>query len=61
VEQTLAKGLGIQRTEPSHLAFPATAVFEFVPSDLRPGENTLTVRVAGDGWFSWDALDLIVK
>jgi hypothetical protein len=61
VEQTLTKGLGIQRTEPSHLAFPATAVFELAPSDLHPGENTLTVRVSGDGWFSWDALELIVK
>jgi beta-mannosidase len=60
-EKLLPKGLGIQRTDPTHLAFPATIEFDLAGSDLRTNINTLTVRVVGDGWFSWDALDLVRK
>jgi hypothetical protein len=61
LEKTLPKGLGIQRADPAHRAFPATVEFDLAGSDLREGENTntLTVRVVGDGWFSWDALELV--
>ena len=58
IHKTLPKGLGIQRTDPAHLAFPATLEFDLSDADLHPGKNTLTVRVQDDGWFSWDALDL---
>jgi hypothetical protein len=30
-------------------------------SDLHESGNTLTVRVLGDGWFSWDAFELMSK
>ncbi len=60
LENTLPKGLGIQRTDPAHLAFPATAEFVLTDSDLREGENLLRVSVKGDGWFTWDALDLVL-
>jgi beta-mannosidase len=63
MERTLPPGLGIQRTDPAHRAFPATVQFDLASSDLREGENanTLTIRVVGDGWFSWDALDLVIR
>ena len=60
LEKPLPQGLGIQRTDPAHRAFPATAVFDLTGSDLRPGKNSLTVGVVGDGWFSWDSLDLML-
>ena len=59
LEKPLPQGLGIQRTDPAHRAFPATAVFDLTGSDLRPGKNSLTVGVVGAGWFSWDSLDLM--
>jgi beta-mannosidase len=59
MKRTLPKGLGIQRTEPAHLAFPATLEFELAATVLHPGKNNLAIRVQGDGWFTWDALDLV--
>ena len=59
MEGKLPKGLGIQQKDPAHLAFPASVNFDLAGSDLRPGSNSLTVRVKGDGWFSWDSLDLV--
>ena len=58
IEGSLPLGLGIQRTDPAHLAFPATVEFQIPARDLRPGKNALEVRIKGDGWFSWDAMDL---
>jgi beta-mannosidase len=58
-ERTLPKGLGIQKTDPAHLAFPATIQYDLPAATLREGKNTLTVRVKGPGWLTWDALDLI--
>jgi hypothetical protein len=58
MEQTLPPGLGIQRTDPAHRAFPVTRTFELSAADLRD-QNTLVVRIKGKGWFSWDALDLV--
>ena len=59
-EGALPSGLGIQQTDPAHLAFPATVEFP-VPTDaLRVGNNVLEVRIQGHGWFSWDAMVLAV-
>lgn len=58
--RTFSVGLGIHRTEPAQLAFPETAVYEFDADTLLAGENILQVRVK-QGWFSWDALDLVVR
>ncbi len=60
-EQTLTQGLGIQNTDPAHLAFPASRIFAIPRQGLRSGKNVLEVRVANDGWFSWDAMDLVGK
>jgi hypothetical protein len=57
----LNTGLGIQISEPAHLAFPATAEFTLPPGTWKPGENTLQVRVRGRDWFTWDALDLVTS
>jgi hypothetical protein len=59
MERSLPAGLGIQRTDPAHLAFPATLDLQVPATELRPGKNILEVRVQDDGWFSWDAMDLI--
>ena len=61
MERTLPKGLGIQRSDAEHLAFPVTVEFDLSASVLRPGKNALTVRVKGPGWFTWDALDLVSR
>ena len=61
LQQTLPKGLGIQRTDPAHRAYPATVEFDLAGSELRKKSNTLTVSIAGDGWFAWDALELVSK
>jgi hypothetical protein len=58
-EATLPKGLGIQRTDPAHLAFPFSVEVR-LPSDvLVPGDNVVEVRVANAGWFTWDAMDVL--
>jgi hypothetical protein len=57
-EQSLPEGLGIQNTDPAHLAFPATVTFDIPPGVLRTGKNALEVRVKNGGWFAWDALAL---
>ncbi len=59
MERLLPKGLGIQSRDPAHLAFPATVEFDVPKSQLRKGKNRLTVSVKGDGWFTWDSLDLV--
>jgi hypothetical protein len=44
LQQTLPKGLGIQRTDPAHRAYPATVEFDLAGSELRKKSNTLTVK-----------------
>lgn len=58
MDGSLPAGLGIQRIDPAHLAFPATVELQIPAAGLRPGKNILEVRVPDDGWFSWDAMDL---
>ena len=58
-EEALKPGLGIQVSDPAHLAFAATAQFTLPPRTLKPGTNVLDVRVSNDAWFTWDALDLL--
>jgi hypothetical protein len=55
---TLPRGLGIQQTNPAHLAFPATVEFRVPAKDLRQGKNTLAISSQDGGWFTWDAMDL---
>ncbi len=58
-EQSLKGGLGIQISDPAHLAFPATAQFTLAAGTLKAGTNVLEVRVSNDGWLTWDSLDLL--
>ena len=60
-EANLPKGIGIQATEPFHLAFPYTAVIDIPTACIKPGTNLLEVQVLNNGWFSWDAMDLLTK
>ena len=60
-EATLRKGLGVQNSAPAHLAFPESAAFELPRAALRSGTNTLEIRVRNNGWFTWDAMDLISR
>lgn len=57
-EQLLPEGLGVQFSDPAHLAFPATAIVELPFEVLRKGKNTVEVRVKNGGWFTWDAIDI---
>ena len=59
LEQSLPEGLGIQNTDPAHLAFPATLEFEIPASALQGGKNILEVQVKNGGWFTWDSLECI--
>ncbi|MCL5097640.1 MAG: hypothetical protein M1608_08950 [Candidatus Omnitrophica bacterium] len=59
MERILPKGLGIQVIDPAHLAFPATAQFLVPVTSLHAGTNRVEVRIHGNGWFTWDAMDLI--
>jgi hypothetical protein len=58
---TLPKGLGIQDSDPAHLAFPAMARIDLPAGTVKDGANELEVRVGNDGWFTWDALDLTAR
>jgi len=59
LRQELARGLGIQKTDPAHLAFPVTAEFDIPAGTWTPGRNILDVRLARGTFISWDALDLV--
>ncbi|MFI4860934.1 MAG: glycosyl hydrolase 2 galactose-binding domain-containing protein [Phycisphaerales bacterium JB063] len=55
----LPAGYGLQDQSPEHLASPA-AVHLPIPADaVRPGDNTLTLRVRGGGWLTWDAIHAV--
>jgi beta-mannosidase len=55
----LPTGLGIQKREPAHLAFPETATIYLPAGTLAEGENTIEVLLRNKSWFTWDAIDLI--
>lgn len=59
-ESMLGKGLGIQKDDPDHLAFPQSCVISLPGGTLRGGRNTLELRLLNPSWFSWDAIDLII-
>jgi beta-mannosidase len=59
LETTVHPGLGRQRTEPAHLAFPATVTFDLPPHTWRAGQNVLKIDIKPGSWFTWDALDLV--
>jgi hypothetical protein len=57
---SLAPGLGLQLTDPDHLAYPDTVSFAFPQAALRAGKNRLRIGVS-DGWFTWDALEVCAQ
>lgn len=58
---SLPTGLGIQRQDPAHLAFPRTAEVHLPAGTLKEGRNTLEIQISGNGWFTWDAIDLVIS
>ena len=60
-EQSLPHGLGIQITDPAHLAYPATAEFVLPAGTLRNGNNSVDVQVTNAGWFTWDSLECVAE
>ena len=59
MEQTLPAGLGIQKEDPAHLAYPETLEFAVPAGVLRERGNALEVRVASGGWFTWDSVEIV--
>lgn len=57
----LPAGLGVQATDPAHLAFPASAELDLPAGMIRSGSNTIDVRVVNASWFSWCSLDLVTS
>ncbi len=57
----LATGLGIQNSDPAHLAFPQTVAIDLPRGTLLAGANTLEVALVNESWFTWDAIDLITS
>jgi beta-mannosidase len=54
----LPAGIALQRENPAHLAYPASVAIT-LPADSIKGENVLEIALDGQGWFTWDALDLV--
>ena len=59
-EGSLPAGLGIQKQDPAHLAFPQTAEFHLPAGTLQKGRNTLDIQISNEAWFTWDAIDLTI-
>lgn len=59
-EATLGAGLGIQKYDPDHLAFPQTCEIKLPGGTLRGGRNSIHIQMLNRSWFSWDAIDLII-
>jgi beta-mannosidase len=57
-ERALPPGIGLQRTDPSHLAFTSILTFEIPSGLLQSGKNIVDIQVKNGGWFTWDGLDL---
>ena len=57
-QRTLPRGLGIQKDQPYHLAFPASVVFDLPAGLLKAGDNTIEVGLANPSWVTLDAMDL---
>ena len=57
----LPTGLGIHSSDPAHLAFPQSLEMALPAGVLVQGQNALELRIENESWFSWDALDLILR
>jgi hypothetical protein len=60
-EIQLPEGLGIQRSDAAHLAFPISTELVLPSGILAAGENVVELRTTNAGWFTWDAMDLRVS
>jgi beta-mannosidase len=58
-EVLVAPGYGLQKADPAHLARPETSTINIPAEILKPGENSLRITITGDGWLTWDSLDLL--
>lgn len=60
-QTTLPRGLGLQKDQPYHLAFPSTVTFDLPPGLLKPGKNSVEVGLTHSSWVTWDAMDLVTR
>jgi len=57
-EAQLGEGYGFQNREPAHFAQAKTIELKIPAGVVKSKTNLLRIKVTGEGWFSWDALDL---
>ena len=60
-ETSVAPGYGLQKSDPAHLAKAETSTISIPAGNLKAGENSLRITITGDGWLSWDSLDLVAE
>ena len=59
-EVKLQEGYGFQKSDPALRAQAKTVEMAIPEGVIIPGKNLLRIKVLGEGWFTWDALDLKV-
>ena len=57
-ETELPEGYGFQKSDQAHLAQAKTVEVIIPKGVVKQGDNLLRIKVMGEGWFTWDALDL---
>jgi hypothetical protein len=57
-EAQLPQGYGFQKTDPTHFAQAKTVEIAIPAGVIMQEDNLLKIKVIGEGWFTWDALDL---
>ncbi len=57
-EAKLPEGYGFQKTDPAQLAQAKTVEITIPAGIVNQGDNIMRIKVIGDGWFTWDSLDL---
>ncbi len=60
-EAEVASGYGLQKSDPAHLAKSETTTISIPAGNLKTGENSLRITITGDGWLTWDSLDLLAE
>ncbi|MCM4165988.1 MULTISPECIES: glycoside hydrolase family 2 protein [unclassified Arenibacter] len=57
-DSELKEGYGFQKEDPSQLAQAKTVGIIIPEGIIKPKRNVLKIQVLGNGWFTWDSLDL---
>lgn len=54
----LSGGYGLQKEDPAHLAQAKTVELKISEKVIKRRGNYMKIQVLGNGWFTWDSLDL---